>query len=371
MKETEFHKDEVVTCHQDDFELKYDIDAFDVSDDYVAVVLYPDFDSIKLCIFDSKMKIINKLSLDVPSGHCGVSIKGKNIVLFPIGTEYATEITQRGELVKMYTYKDRVINGVEKFATRSVEHKSGYTYYLTNNKNWTQKIGQPDSSPYLIREIKSGYREILYDCSKYHNRRTVSVVIIAIAFLAIFGIGGYFQYIRPKRRSADKGNYEKNVDSVIGSARKMLCGQYDKIQRNLSRVYLVDGNNNETKIKKDAQGFDILVDFLFSSNTLEYAYIEYRNEMVLISLNAEEYIIGTSEPLGKLNCPFTDIGGNRWEKQLGDNKATFISDHRNEKGTEWEGMYYQADMEMIAEGIYFCHLMVDTSEYSFSDERDC
>lgn len=359
-------------CEIDDFKEDLDICSFDVSKDLI-VINYITLGCSNLGVYDSKMNLINKLDPDTKSKSCDVLINGNNIVIFS-GSQYATEINQNGEFVKMYKINASMpVYDKSLLICKNDIWQNGEHYYT---KGETQ----------LIKESKKGKKTILYDCTEAHHRRNVHAAIeySLWAFMLVVIYAIVYLY---KRKYSKNGNYlynkngklcaitsltkinekSKCIEDVISSAYDLLEEPYRIIKRKKAKVFLVDDGSNEVMLGRDAEGFEILMDFLYSSNKLEYAYVEKKDDVLLINLNSEEYVVSSNKSLEEIQCPFTDIGGNIWGKTIEGKKVIFVSDHRNEKGTPWEGMCYQVEMEQIGEGIYSCYLSTDTSAYSFAD----
>ena len=191
---------ENVECERTDEELQTKIRAFDVSDNYFAVAFYGN----QLKVFDHNMNTIEafKLKIMAPARSCGVLWNNKNIVLIPDYTDYATEVTLKGEFVCMYRIPKEAQQPLSEIAYNNIRENGDCRYAISStDKSMPVQMSGSDGD-YLIEENPDGSLAVLYDVSVQQRKKVSIIIFCVISFIAICIIGFWIQC----RRRNDKSN---------------------------------------------------------------------------------------------------------------------------------------------------------------------
>jgi len=176
---------------------KADIQAFDVSNHYIVII----FRDNTVGIFDIDMNILSEFKLPIPDKNYGITIHGENIVLIPCYAEFATEIDQKGEIISVYKIPKDKYKFVYECTRNNQRYAKGCLYYKSEDGNIASGLRKFDDGQYLIKNLDSGGRKILYDSHIYHQKRVIGIaVLVALAIMLVVAIClvYFFRYYRPE-----------------------------------------------------------------------------------------------------------------------------------------------------------------------------
>ncbi|MGX8774015.1 MAG: hypothetical protein ACSW8G_03040 [Bacillota bacterium] len=219
IKEIEYRGDKTVYLEKTKLDFNCTIDAFDVSEEKIAVV-FCESRRDTLGIFDNNFRLISSFEMtDFPGRTSGIAIHGDNVVLFPGDAQFATEITTDGEYVCMYKVSNKDSGTAMHLTTRTIEKVGNDTYYVNSRKEMPGGDWGSFDEPYLIKENAAGEKTILFDSHKWYEKGLLRFFSIFGLFLALWAVGAYFQHVKPyrkkmktlKEQNCPEGNNYKNT----------------------------------------------------------------------------------------------------------------------------------------------------------------